>query len=331
MNKIWSTTWAVLALMLTMMVSSVTAQPRRADDGQYQILEARYGTADRNVDVTERLRELARLDQGIRIGNDAFGVDPAERRVKSLRIYARGPNGQARTFDYAEGSMLDGAQFTGWRGGNWERGNGREGREGGWGGRGGQYQIEQALYGTPRRSIDVTDRLREVARANQNFRLTNELFGTDPAPNRVKTLRIVTRGPRGEARTFEYAEGSVVEGGQFAGWGGGWSAGRGPDVGFDNRPNGRPDYAGGNGRPGYVGGGGLEIVHASYGAGNQQRDVTGFLQELSRNGRLDIPVNEAGMGFDPAPGVRKALFVTYQSGGRQQQVRIDEGGRLTLP
>lgn len=312
MNKIWS---GLLALTMTVLVSSAMAQPRRGDEGQYQIQQARYGTAERNVDVTERLRELARLDQGIRIGNDTFGVDPDERRVKSLRIYARGPNGQTRTFEYGEGSVLDGSQFTGWRGGDWEQGGGHAG---GWGGRGGQYQIEQALYGSGRRSVDVTDRLREIARAEPSFRLTNELFGTDPAPNRVKTLRIVTRGPRGETRTFEYTEGGVVDGRQFAGWGGGWGPGGRPD----NRQQGsRPDFGGGR----------LEIVRATYGAGNQQRDVTDFLQSLARDGRLDIPVNGASMGFDPAPGVPKSLFITFMSGGRQQQLQVNEGGRLTLP
>ena len=72
-------------------------------------------------------------------------------------------------------------------------------------------------------------------------------------------------------------------------------------------------------------------MHASYGAGNRQRDVTDFLQGLARDGRLDFYVNENGFGFDPAPGVRKSLFITYQAGGRQQQLRVDEGGRLTLP
>jgi hypothetical protein len=334
MNKMWAKTWGLVALMMTMLVSSAFAQPRRGDDGQYQILQARYGTAERNVDVTERLRELARSDQGIRIGNDAFGVDPDERRVKTLRIYARGPNGQTRTFEYSEGSVLDGAQFSGWRGGEWNQGGGHAG---GWGGRGGQYQIEQAIYGTPRRSIDVTDRLRELARSNQNFRLKNELFGTDPAPNRVKTLRIVTRGPRGEGRTFEYTEGSVVEGSQFAGWGGGWGQGGRYEGG--GAQGGRPEYGGGpqGGRPEYggdrpaYGGGRLEIVNAVYGAGNRQRDVTDFLQSLTRDGRLDISVNEGGLGIDPAPGQRKVLVVTFMQGGRQQQVRVDEGGRLTLP
>jgi len=33
------------------------------DSGEYRILQARYGTPERNVDVTQRLRELVRSDQ----------------------------------------------------------------------------------------------------------------------------------------------------------------------------------------------------------------------------------------------------------------------------
>ena len=36
---------------------------RREDQGEYQILQARYGTAARNIDVTDRLKQLARRDR----------------------------------------------------------------------------------------------------------------------------------------------------------------------------------------------------------------------------------------------------------------------------
>jgi hypothetical protein len=208
------------------------AQPR--DGGEYRILQARYGTAQRNVDVTGRLQELARRDLQFRIENDTFGGDPDEGRVKTLRIFARAPNGQTQTFEYREGDVLDGSRFAGWSGGRWGDSNYR----GGWGdgrrghrGDEGAYRIQQALYGTSRRNVDVTDRLRELARSDRSFRLTNELFGTDPAEGRVKTLRIFTRGPGGTSKTFEYREGSVIDGAQFAGWGRG-------DWGQDGRRGG---------------------------------------------------------------------------------------------
>jgi hypothetical protein len=55
------------------------------------------------------------------MGNDLFGIDPDPGRRKRLIIAARAPNGQERSFEYAEGSGLDGSQFTGWRRGDWGR------------------------------------------------------------------------------------------------------------------------------------------------------------------------------------------------------------------
>jgi len=100
------------------------------------ILNAQYGTAEHHVDVTDRLRELARADRPFRMGNSTFGIDPDHGRIKSLRIYARGPRGEERMFEYREGSTVDGREFRGWNRGDWGRG----GWSGGWEGRGGMDQ-----------------------------------------------------------------------------------------------------------------------------------------------------------------------------------------------
>ena len=106
-----------------------TAYAQHRDNGAFRILQARYGTARRNIDVTDRLRELARSDRSFRLTNSLFGTDPAEGRVKTLRIYARGPRGAEKTFEFREGSVIDGSQFVGWDRGDW----GHDGRRGGWG------------------------------------------------------------------------------------------------------------------------------------------------------------------------------------------------------
>ncbi len=224
------TTFAATAA--TALVPAAFAQHRDSDE--YRILQARYGTAQRNVDVTRRLQELARSDQSFPIQNGTFGVDPDKGRKKTLRIFARGPNGQTQVFEYREGDVLDGSRFAGWSGGRWGDSNYR----GGWGngprgdrGDDGEYRIQQALYGTSRRNVDVTERLRELAGSDRSFRLTNDLFGTDPAVGRVKTLRIYARAPGGTSKTFEYREGSVIDGSQFVGWGRG-------DWGQDGRRGG---------------------------------------------------------------------------------------------
>jgi hypothetical protein len=135
-------------------------------------------------------------------------------------------------FEYRENSLVDGAQFVGWGSGNW--GNG--GWSGGWNGGNnvgdaGQYTILHAEYGTERNHVDVTQRLRELASTDRAFRMGNSTFGIDPDPGQVKMLRIYARDANGRTRTFEYREGSLVDGAQFVGWSGGnwgnrgWSGG----------------------------------------------------------------------------------------------------------
>src|SRR5436305_9239704 len=92
----------------------------------------------------------------------------------------------------------------------------------------------------------------------------NSTFGVDPAPGKVKTLRITARGAYGKTRVFEYREGSTVDGAQFEGWSGGnWGGGGGGG-----------NWGGGGGYPGggYPGGGyqggdsgQFVILHAEYG------------------------------------------------------------------
>lgn len=114
-------------LLLAAMPATLAAQNRYGDAGQYTILSAQYGTAEHHTDVTAHLRDLARLDRPIHVGNDTFGGDPDPGHTKVLRIYARSTNGQNRMFEYTEGSTVDGNQFTNFQSGQW--GNG------GWNGR----------------------------------------------------------------------------------------------------------------------------------------------------------------------------------------------------
>jgi len=219
----------ILALLSTLVFLPQTqaAQYPPNDAGQYVILSAQYGTAERHVDVTNRLKEVARQDRTFVMGNSTFGVDPDQGRVKTLRIYARGPNGQERMFEYREGSTIDGAMFASWDRGDW--GNG--GWSGNWEGGGdhdrdgdrdrdaGQYVILSAQYGTRRKHVDVTDRLKEIARQDRLFVMGNSTFGVDPDHGHVKTLRIYARDPNGQERMFEYREGNTIDGSQFRGWG----------------------------------------------------------------------------------------------------------------
>jgi hypothetical protein len=289
-----------LAVFVLSFASAAAAQ-------QFQILRAEYGYGDRWVDVTRRLRELARDNATFRVTNDVFGVDPIEGTVKTLRIYVRGPRGENRTFEFPERSTVDGSQFTGWRQGNWGSIGDNNNTPGG------QYQILRAEYGFGNRRVDVTQRLRELARADRRFRAGNDALEVDPAPGRVKTLRIYARGPRGDTRTFDYREGDIVDGSQFSDWNSG---------GFDPGAN----------RPGDNNFGQLNIISATYGAGNRTIDVTQRVRSLVRDGRLDLTVSNSIFDDDPAPGTRKTLWVSYSTGGsRQRQVAIAERNRLSIP
>jgi hypothetical protein len=212
-----------LLLAVAFLPATLAAQN---DAGEYVILNAQYGTARNHVDVTDRLKELARSDRRFRMGNRSFGVDPDPGQVKVLRIYARGPNGGERMFEYVEGSTVDGAQFRSWGRGEWGGGGWSGNWEGGGNGyRGdhdrdeGQYVILSAQYGTRRRHVDVTNRLKELARADRVFTMGNGTFGVDPDPGHTKVLRIYARGPNGRERMFEYIEGRDVDGSQFRSWG----------------------------------------------------------------------------------------------------------------
>jgi predicted aconitase with swiveling domain len=184
---------------------------------EYQIVRADYGAGDQRVDVTQRLRDLARDNAVFRMGNSTFGVDPAHGLVKTLRIFARGRDGKIRVFEYREGSTVDGSVFVGWSRGDWGQNRVQQP---------GQYVILRAYYGIPGRNVDVTQRLHDLARGNAVFRMGNSTFGIDPAHGVVKTLRIFARGPNGDVRMFEYPEGSTVDGSVFSGWArGDWGQG----------------------------------------------------------------------------------------------------------
>jgi hypothetical protein len=280
------------------------------DTGEYVILSAQYGTERRHVDVTDRLKEFSRRDRTISIDNKTFGIDPDPNKSKVLRIYARGPNGGERMFEYREGGIVDGSQFRGWSRGDWGKG----GWSGNWesGRDTGEYVILSAQYGTERRHVDVTDRLKEFARRDLTVRISNDIFGSDPDPNKSKVLRIYARGPNGGEQMFEYREGGAIDGSQFRGWGrgdwgkGGWSG---------NWESGRDTGE-------YV------ILSAQYGTERRHVDVTDRLKEFARRD-LSVRISNNIFGRDPDPNQSKVLRI-YARGpnGGERMFEYPEGGAV---
>lgn len=154
-----------------------SAAQMNSDSGQYVILSAQYGTSQHHVDVTNRLKELARQDRNFRMGNSTFGVDPDKGHDKTLRIFARGPNGQVRTFEYREGSTVDGAQFRSWGRGDWGQGGWNGNWEGG-GGREAQPEMSAALQNLrdAQQNLQRASRDKGGHRANA-VRLVNQAIG----------------------------------------------------------------------------------------------------------------------------------------------------------
>jgi hypothetical protein len=272
---------------------------------EYTIQRAEYGAKENYVDVTARLRELAKRDIRFRLENRVFGVDPAKGKTKTLRIIARSPGGKERIFEYREYEMVDGSQFAGWREGRWggsvnqgdRRDNARDQ---------GSYRILRAEYGTRRKYVDVTARLRELAKRDIRFRLENEIFGVDPDRGKTKTLRIMARGRDGEERVFEYREYDTVDGSQFIGW-------REGRWGDSDNPSDRRDGSRDQGS--------YRILRAEYGTRDRQVDVTARLRELVRRDIRFRLENEV-FGVDPDKGKTKILRIIAR--GRDGEERVFE-------
>src|SRR5256884_74665 len=186
----------VISLLLTVafLPRTLAGQYSSSDSGQYVILSAQYGTARRHVDVSNRLKQHARQHHTFRMGNSTFGVGPDQGQVKALRIYARGPvffflmirrPPRSTLFPYTTlfrsrlviSLLLTVAFLPRTLAGQYSSSDS------------GQYVILSAQYGTARRHVDVSNRLKELARQDRIFRMGNSTFGVDPDRGLAKAAR----------------------------------------------------------------------------------------------------------------------------------------------
>lgn len=175
-------------------------------------------------------------------------------------------------------------------------------------------EIIRADYGAGNRRIDVTQRLREVVCNQNRFRMGNSTFGTDPAPDSKKSLRIYTRGPNGREGMQEFQESSTIDGSMYVCNGGGnWNSG--------GNWNGGSNWNGG-------GSGQYTIVHAEYGTERNHVDVTNRLRELAQSDRT-FRMGNSTFGVDPDPGHIKTLRIyTRGPDGRKRMFEYRESSTI---
>ncbi|HXY35497.1 MAG TPA: HEAT repeat domain-containing protein, partial [Planctomycetaceae bacterium] len=78
----------------------------------------------------------------------------------------------------------------------------------------------------------------------------------------------------------------------------------------------------------------LEIVSASYGAGDKKKDVTKTLQKLAGDVQLitlPSPSYATVFGGDPAPGATKQLTINYKINGKPDEAYFGENAVIILP
>ena len=204
----------MMALCLLLLTTAAVAGCRAVRDSERPVL----APSTPMCDVTQQDEGTGKPRPAISDRRRIGAADPDRGVVKVLRIFARGPNGNERMFEYRENSALTARSSGAGAAANGAAGVGVA--TGMAGGDAGQFVILSAQYGTARSHVDVTARLKQLARTDQQFRMGNRTFGVDPDPGVVKVLRIFARGPNGRERMFEYRENSIVNGAQFRSWGG---------------------------------------------------------------------------------------------------------------
>ena len=191
-----------------------------AQNGDWRIERADYGTRHQSNDVSDILRDLISrggVNGRVAVNNQTMGGDPAVGQDKRLRIFARNQQGEEREFDYREGSAIDVGIFAvphddrddrGDRGGDQHDRDDRGDR-----GRGDRddFSILYGFYGAQRQMANVTDLLRSMVRdRGLALDVNNRTLGGDPAPGADKVLIVVYRF-RGQEQATAVGEGHRLD------------------------------------------------------------------------------------------------------------------------
>src|SRR5690242_4291867 len=176
-----STRYAIFVLAALFVAAGITffSTPSGAQDNDWQIVRAEYGSRTQHNDVTDILKDLigrGGVNGRVAVNNQTMGGDPAVGADKHLRIWARNRRNEEREFDYKEGAFIEASMFVVRR----DRDDWND-RPASAGGQYQQYQddssglrIIRAYYGWQGSTVNVTELLRSRMRDGQiSFVVTN--------------------------------------------------------------------------------------------------------------------------------------------------------------
>jgi len=200
-----STRYAIFVLAALFVAAGITlfSTPSGAQDNDWQIMRAEYGTRNQHNDVTDIVKDLVGrggVNGRVSVSNQTMGGDPARGADKTLRLFARNRRGEEREFDFKEGGSFDVTMFavptpsSDWDDRAWQRDRDDRGRPYFDRPDANRLWIIRAYYGVQRQQADVTQILRGmVGDRALEINVNNRLMGGDPAPGLDKVLIIVYR------------------------------------------------------------------------------------------------------------------------------------------
>jgi hypothetical protein len=165
----------------------------------------------------------------------------------------------------------------------------------------GRLRVMRAQYGIGSRYADVTDLLNSQIQGDSlSLRVTNEVMGGDPDPEQRKQLIVFYIFNGRQSRVVVNEKGNLNLPGNDA-----WSPRE-----YDDR---------------------IEVLEATYGAGDRRRDVTSLVRSQVRGNSLQLFVSNPALGGDPAENQKKRLRVIYLWQGLRYQITAGEGETLAIP
>ena len=165
----------------------------------------------------------------------------------------------------------------------------------------GRLRVMRAQYGIGSRYVDVTELLNSQIQGDSlSLRVTNDVMGGDPDPEQRKQLIVFYIFNGRQSRVVVNEKGNLNLPGNDA-----WSPRE-----YDDR---------------------IEVLEATYGAGDRRRDVTSLVRSQVRGNSLQLFVSNPALGGDPAENQKKRLRVIYLWQGLRYQITAGEGETLAIP